>query len=150
MAGPLSLSSAVEVFPCPTCHETINTNIRQCPFCSSPIDAATAQAAGAATTLISQACSDASYLKIMGWTLGSFFLIMFLPLIGLAAYLGMWFLRFAIPVMCIRWWIKFGRIQTDDPDYSRARNNATAVSVLGALLLLGLVGPHITIGGRQF
>jgi hypothetical protein len=150
MAGPLSLSSTVEVFPCPTCHETINTSIRQCPHCSTPIDAATAQAAGAATSRISQACSDASYLKIMSWTLFSFFLIMFLPIVGLAGYLGMWFLRFAIPFMSVRWWIKFGRIHTDDPDFSKAKNLATAATVLGGLLLLGLVGPHITIAGRRF
>jgi hypothetical protein len=69
MAGPLSLSSTVEVFECPKCFETINTSIRKCPFCSSSIDAATAQAAGGATSRISQACSDAGYLKIMNWTL---------------------------------------------------------------------------------
>jgi hypothetical protein len=150
MAGPLSLSSTVEVFPCPKCFETINTSIRQCPYCSSPIDAATAQAAGAATSRISQACSDASYLKIMSWAVGSFFLILFLPIVGLAGYLGLWFLRFAIPFMSVRWWIKFGKIQTGDPDFSSAKNAATAASVLGGLLLLGLIGPHLTIAGRQF
>lgn len=150
MAGPLSLSSTVEVFECPKCFETINTSIRTCPFCASPIDADSAQAAGAATSRISQACSDASYLKIMSWTLFTFFLLLFLPLIGMAGYLGMWFLRFAIPVMSVRWWIKFGRIQTADPDFKRARNLATASTVLGALLLLGLVGPHLTIAGRTF
>ncbi len=40
MAGPLSLSSTVEVFSCPNCFETINTSIRKCPYCSSPIDSA--------------------------------------------------------------------------------------------------------------
>lgn len=150
MAGPLSLSSTVEVFPCPSCRETINTSVRECPRCSTPIDPAAAQAAASATTRISQACSDASYLKILCWAGGSFLLLMFLPLIGLAAYLGLWFLRFAIPFMCIRWWIKFGRIHTDDPDYARARNLATAASVCAGLLLLGIIGPHVTIGGRQF
>ena len=75
---------------------------------------------------------------------------MFLPIVGLAGYLGLWFLRFAIPFMSVRWWIKFGKIKTGDPDFSRAKNLATAATVLGALLLLGLVGPHLTIAGRQF
>ncbi|HEY4380664.1 MAG TPA: hypothetical protein VGN01_09995 [Acidobacteriaceae bacterium] len=150
MAGPLSLSSTVEVFPCPSCHETINTSDRQCPHCSTPIDPVAAAAAGTATTRVSQACSDASYLNIMCWAAGSFFLIMFLPLLGFAGFFGLWFLRFALPFMSIRWWIKFGRIQTDDPDFSRAKNTATAASVLAGLLLLGIVGPHITIGGHQF
>jgi hypothetical protein len=150
MAGSLGLSSTVEVFPCPNCHETINTSVRECPHCSTPIDPVVAQVAAAATTRISQACSDASYLKIMCWAAGSFFLIMFLPLLGAAGYLGLWFLRFAIPFMSIRWWIKFGRIKTDDPDFSHAKNAATAASVLAGLLLLGIVGPHIIIGGRHF
>lgn len=150
MAGPLSLSSTVEVFPCPGCTETINTSVRQCPHCSSLIDPVAAAAAGAATSRISQACSDASYLKVMSWAVGSFFLIMFLPIAGLAGFLGLWFLRFAIPFMAVRWWIKFGRIQTDDPDFSSAKNAATAASVLAGLLLLGIVGPHIIVGGRQF
>ena len=45
MAGPLSLSSTVEVIPCPNCHETINTSDRQCPHCSTPIDWSVAQSA---------------------------------------------------------------------------------------------------------
>jgi endogenous inhibitor of DNA gyrase (YacG/DUF329 family) len=46
MSPSLGLSSTVEVFPCPTCHETINTSNRQCPDCSTPIDWSVAQAAG--------------------------------------------------------------------------------------------------------
>ena len=56
----------------------------------------------------------------------------------------------AIPVMCIRWWIKFGSIQTDDADFPRAKRTAIVVNVIGALLLLGIVGPHIYVRGHQF
>jgi hypothetical protein len=66
MAGPLSLSSRVEVFPCPNCHETINTSVKECPFCLTPIDHGAADASAAATSRISQACSDASYLASCG------------------------------------------------------------------------------------
>jgi predicted amidophosphoribosyltransferase len=79
MAGPLSLSSTVEVFPCPTCHETINTSHRQCPHCSTPLDSLIRpphkpQEPPPAASV--RPASDASYLKLMSWAVGSFFLIM--------------------------------------------------------------------------
>jgi hypothetical protein len=136
MAGSLSLSPTVQVFPCPNCRETINTSVQQCPFCSSPIDHAAAEQSAAATSKISQACSDASYLKIMAWALLTFFLLIFIPFLGLAGIVGLWFLRIAIPVMVIRWWIKFGSIKTEDPDFARAKRAAIIVGVVGLLALL--------------
>ncbi len=136
MSGSFSLSSTVHVFPCPNCQETINTSIRQCPFCSASIDHTAAEQSAAATSKISQACSDASYLKIMAWTLLTFSLLMFVPFLGLAGLVGLWFLRIAIPVMVVRWWIKFGSIKTDEPDFARAKR---AVIIVGIVALLALV-----------
>jgi hypothetical protein len=65
MSPSLSLSSAVAVFPCPNCTETINTSMQECPFCSAPIDRDAAELSAAATSRISEACSDASYFRIM-------------------------------------------------------------------------------------
>ena len=131
-----SLSSEVKVFSCPNCKETINTSMQQCPFCSAPIDHASAEAAAADTSRISQACSDASYLKIMAWILVPFFFTIFVPFLGLLGAGGLWFLRFAIPFMSVRWWIKYGSIRTSDPDFARARQAAMIVSGVAVLLLL--------------
>jgi hypothetical protein len=133
MAGTLSLSSTIEVFPCPNCREIVNTSLERCPFCSAPIDRATAEASAAETSKISQACSDASYLKIMVGMILTFILLIFVPFLSLAGIVGLWFLRFAIPVMAIRWWIKFGRIKTNDPDFVRARRAAIIVSIIAVL-----------------
>jgi endogenous inhibitor of DNA gyrase (YacG/DUF329 family) len=135
MASGLNLSSRVEVFPCPNCGQTINTSVASCPFCSTPIDHAAAEAAAAETSRISQACSDASYLKIMAWTLLTFFVIRFVPFLYFAGFLGLWFLRIAIPVMLIRWWVKFGGIKTTDADFGRAKRAAIVVSVVAVLAL---------------
>ena len=72
----------------------------------------------------------------MAWALLTFFLVMFIPFLGLAGIVGLWFLRIAIPVMVVRWWIKFGSIKTDDPDFARAKR---AVIVVGIIALLALV-----------
>jgi hypothetical protein len=136
MAGTLSLSSTVQVFPCPSCKETINTSMLECPFCSTHIDHAAADVSAAATSRISQACSDASYLKVMAWSWLTFIVVMFIPLVGLAGFVGLLFLRVAIPVMVVRWWIKFGSIKTDDRDFARAKRAAIVVSVIAALLVI--------------
>jgi hypothetical protein len=130
------------VFPCPNCQETINTSVQQCPFCSASIDRAAAEQSAAATSEISQACSDASYLKVMAWALLTFFILMFVPFLGLAGIVGLWFLRIAIPVMVVRWWIKFGSIKTDDPDFTRAKRAVVVVGIVALLALASALPMH--------
>jgi hypothetical protein len=136
MSPSLSLSAAVAVLPCPNCKETINTSMQHCPFCLIPIDRAAAEASAAATSKISQACSDASYLKIMLGILIPFAAIIFFPFLGLAGLVGFVFIKYAVPVMVIRWWIKYGRIKASDPDLRSARKTAILVSVVSFLVLL--------------
>jgi hypothetical protein len=136
MSTSFNLSSGIEVFPCPNCRETINTSMAACKFCGTPIDRAAAAQAAADTTRVSAACSDASYLKIMAGLLIPFFVLMFIPFLNLAGVIGLWFLRLAIPFMCIRWWIKYAKIKSTDPDFSNARGTAIWVSVVGVAALI--------------
>ncbi|AEU39016.1 hypothetical protein [Granulicella mallensis] len=140
--GSLNLSSAVHVLPCPNCRETINTSVRQCPYCSALIDPAAAEVSAAATSRISAACSDASVLKIMAWMLVPFFFLQIVPFLGLAGVGGLLFLRVAIPAMAIRWWIRFGSIKTDDPDFVRAKRIAIIIGILTLLDLVDVIPLH--------
>ena len=144
MTGLLSLSPIVAVFPCPSCHETINTSVGRCPFCSTSIDPAAAKLSAAETSNISQACSDASYLKIMLGVLLPFGAAIFFPFLGLFSLVGFLFIKYALPVMLVRWWVKYGRIRTTDPDFLIARNTATAVSVTTSLVFAFL---HVHLFG---
>jgi hypothetical protein len=110
--------------------------MQQCPFCSNPIDHAAAEAAAAETSRISQACSDASFLKIMLGLLLPFAGLIFFPFLGLAGLTGFVLMKYAVPVMTIRWWIKYGRLKSDDPDLRKARKTVIWVSVISLLILL--------------
>jgi hypothetical protein len=77
-----------------------------------------------------------SYLKIMAWSLLTFFGVMFIPFIGLVGAVGLLFVTYALPVLCVRWWIKYGAIHTSDVDFLRARLTAILISCLAALNLL--------------
>ena len=59
-------------------------------------------------------------------------------------WLGFTFLEVAIPFMCIRWWFKYGPIQTDDPDFVDAKLSASYVTG-GAILLV-----FFLLAGRIF
>jgi hypothetical protein len=146
MGGSLRLTSRVQVYPCPNCQETINTSDLQCPFCSTPIDRTAAEQSAAATSRISQACSDASYLKIMLSILIPFGILAFFPFLGLAGMFGFIFIKYAVPVMTIRWWIKYGRIKTTDSDLHKARGTVILVSAISFLILLFL---RVTLFGLR-
>ena len=78
----------------------------------------------------------------MAWSLLTFFLVMFVPFVALAGIVGLWFLRIAIPVMVVRWWIKFGSIETDDPDFARAKQAAIIVGIVAVLALASAIPIH--------
>lgn len=150
MAEAFSLSSAVQVFPCPNCNQTINTSMQQCAFCGAPIDSVAAQQAAEKTAEISRACSDASYLKIMAGSALTFFLARFIPFLSLVGIVGFAFLEIAIPVMAIRWWVKYRSIKTDDPDFTQAKLTASYVGGGAVIFFLLVITGQVVIHALGF
>jgi hypothetical protein len=135
MPEGLSMSS-VQVFPCPNCNETINTSMQQCAFCSAPIDRASAAAAAEATSRVSAACSEASYLKIMGGLAFSLFLLSIFNITGIVSLV---YLLIVFPAAVIRWWFKHGSIRTSDPDFPPAKLTASYAAGGAAISALYIV-----------
>jgi len=52
------------------------------------------------------------------------------PFISLITYLGFIITFFVVLVLIVRWQIKFGRLQTNDVDYKRAKRLRTVALVL--------------------
>ncbi|MGA2350188.1 MAG: hypothetical protein ABSF70_07140 [Terracidiphilus sp.] len=134
MAESLSFISQARVFQCPNCKETIDTSAQQCRFCHATIDAGAAEAAAEVMARINQACSDASYLKVMAIALLVAFAFSFVPIVSLLGTWALIFLLFAVPVMLVRWWVKFRSIQSTESDFSRARGIVIGISVPGVIL----------------
>jgi hypothetical protein len=106
-------------FPCPNCNEIINDSARECRFCRAPIDPVAARAAGELQARVNQACSDASYTASAAYLMFAFLaldLIPFIPFVWLAYLLTF----FAVIILVVRWEMRFGQLQTRDPDYKRA------------------------------
>jgi hypothetical protein len=127
------------IFQCPGCKETIDTSAVKCPFCSVSIDPKLAEAAADGMARINQACSDASYLRIMAGSMLVFLLLSFLPLVGFVAMIGFYFLVVAVPVMMVRWWVKFGSLTCDDSDWGRAKRTVLMAAGIWAIFLILLM-----------
>lgn len=108
---------------CPHCMELINTSMSQCRFCNHAIDAVSAEKAADAHSKLTQACSDANYLKIVGLAMPAFYGLSWAPFFGMIGWFAFLFIFFAIPVMAIRWWFKFRSVRTSDPDFKSAKRS---------------------------
>jgi hypothetical protein len=126
----------VRVFECPNCRETINTSVSKCPYCSAPVDPQAAEVAAELTSKVSRACSDASYVRILAGSLIGFWLLAFVPFMGLVGLVGYYVLLVLVPVLAIRWWVRFSSIGSDDPDYRRAKRNVGIALVIWVVFLL--------------
>ena len=129
-------------FPCPNCNEIINDSMRECRFCHVPIDPQAARAAGELQARVNQACSDASYTATAAYVMFAFLvldLIPFVPLVWLAYLLTF----FAVIFLVVRWQVKFGQLQTRDPDYKRALFSRNVALVLWLVAMPVWIVGHI-------
>lgn len=124
-----------QVFQCQNCREFINTSMTNCPYCGVEISLEAATAAADVQSKVAKACSDANFLKIMARALAIFFLASLVPFVGGIAGWGFLFLLIAVPVMLVRWWIKYSGIQTSDQDYEGAKRN----TIISAVTWCGVV-----------
>jgi len=117
-----------QTFPCPNCNEIINDSMQKCRYCSAPVDPEAAKVAATVQGKVNQACSDASYLRIAAVAMFTFLGLSFVPL--LPTYWGFIVTFFVVIVMFVRWQVKFGGLQTGDPDYMRAKRLKNVALVL--------------------
>jgi hypothetical protein len=139
MANSLSLTSDIN-----RPRETIDTMQTECRFCGAQIDAAEAEKAAELMARVNQACSDASYLRIAAIAILVFLGMMLVPFLS---WYGMWsfyFLIFAVPVMAVRWWVRFGFINADDSDFVRGRLTVAVISLLVLFPLIRVLASLFT------
>jgi hypothetical protein len=133
-----------QTFPCPNCKEMINDSMTACRYCSVPIDPETARTAAELQERVNQACSDGSFLKIAASTMFVFIGLSIIPFIAII-YWGFLFLFVAVIIMIVRWQVRFGKLQTSDPDYKSARRarNMALILWLAAIPVGFIVRPIV-------
>jgi len=114
--------------------------MERCKYCSIPIDPGVVSAAVQLQEKINSACNDASLIRNFAGATWAGFFLRFIPFIGLVGWIIMILGFIVVPIRLILWQIKYGRLQTSDVDYKRAKRNW-----MGALGLWLLLIPFILI-----
>lgn len=122
----------VRTFPCPNCKEFINDSMQICKFCSTPIDPGIAQFAAELQERVNRACNHASSIRNAAGAMWIFFLVRFIPCLGLAGLIGFAFVFFFVPIASILWQVKFGDIQSADVDFKHAKRNKNIALLIWA------------------
>jgi hypothetical protein len=118
---------SASTFPCPSCHEFINTSMTECKFCHAPVDAQAAMLAVEQQEKINGACNSASMIRTLAGAMWIFFFLRLIPFLGLLGWVVLG-LFIVVPVRLVIWAVKYGGVKTEDVDYKRAwRNWATAL-----------------------
>jgi hypothetical protein len=107
-------------FQCPNCFEFINTSMEKCSFCAFPVNREMALTAASVQEKVNRAYSEASYMRIVAGAMWLFFLLSFIPFISFVTFWAYWFTFAAVPVFAIIWQVRFGNIESPDPDYQKA------------------------------
>jgi len=130
------LSGQPDILACPGCGQMIYSDSTKCRFCSAPIDPVTAAAGAELQKKVNDACNLAKVSRHMAAAMWGLFLVGFI--FGVAR-LAVLCLIFAVPISVLVWQIKYGSLQTTDPDYNKARRDrwiALALWLPAAILQL--------------
>jgi hypothetical protein len=129
------MQAEIQVIRCPHCKEYIDARSEHCRFCHGYLDTVTTQVAAELQQRVNDAYNEASWLRSGA---GAFVIITILrfivPFFGLATTVVLPIMFIALPIMLIRWRMRFGRLQTDDPDYPRAKRNWQVALLLWLLV----------------
>src|SRR5260370_4503887 len=117
------LTERLRSFPCPRCNELINTGMDRCSNCSAPIDSAEAEASATIQDQVNRAYSDASFMRNMAVGCWVFFLIRYIPIVGIAGLVGMFILMVLVPIRFVVGQVRFGGLRPNDPDHNKPNPN---------------------------
>ena len=109
---------------CPSCNEIITANADQCKYCSVPLDPNTIRTEVDKFEYVSSAVSQANTIKSFNAGLIVVGILCVYLLLSGVSGLGRVYIHF-LPIggliWVVSWFIRFGRLQSKDPDWQPAR-----------------------------
>ena len=121
-------------FPCPNCKEVINDRMKQCRFCGVPIDPGIARLVGENQRRVNRSFSDSGYVKGAAFLMWGLLAVSMIPLVPWV-FTGFFITFVGVVVLLVRWYVKYGDVNTSDPDYTTARNSILLALVLWLVAL---------------
>ncbi|MEI9969308.1 MAG: hypothetical protein WDM87_12040 [Terracidiphilus sp.] len=146
MADGLSIGAAMSettIFECPSCKETIDATADSCRFCGAKVDHEAARKGAETMARINRACSDASFMKSTAMAIVVFFVLRFVPFLGMIGYIGFPVLLVAVPIWSLIWLSKYRGIETDDAEFLKARSTVKRIGIIVTAVLAVVVALNI-------
>src|SRR5262245_13926998 len=112
--------SGAGIFSCPACNEMIYSDARVCRFCSTPVDRDVAEHAAQLQAQVNTACNQAKMLR--HFAVSMWVLAIVGTIFGAVAWASFG-LMLAIPVWLVYWQLRFAKLETSDPDFTRAKRD---------------------------
>jgi hypothetical protein len=78
-------------------------------------------------------------MKSCAFALPVFFVLRYVIFLSGLGGLGFTGLSIALPIWALRWWLKYGKISTNDAEFVRARKVVKIVGISASAVLLFLV-----------
>jgi len=138
------MSNPRGIFQCTSCHEYINDSMTNCQFCNALVDLTTVESAVKNVNETNKACNDGNYISILARSAVVFYLLSWIPILGAFAGWGFLFVMLAIPILVIRWWVKYLEILTSDKDYQAAKKLILiSLAIWAVMAVIWLIGSII-------
>jgi hypothetical protein len=100
----------------------INDSMKECRYCSVPVDPGVAQLIADKQDKANQAVSDASYLRTATIAIYVFLFLSLVPFIPLVSF-GFYIVFVVVVVLLIRWQVRFGGLNSSDQDFQAAKRS---------------------------
>lgn len=128
-----------QTIQCQKCLEFVSSSLTNCEYCGAVISLEAEKVSEDAQSKVASARNDSYFLKLMARALAVSFIAMTFSIFSRMALASFLILLVAVPLMLVRWWVKYRGLQTEEHGYKMARLSAIgAVATWGAILLLWL------------
>ncbi len=124
------MDSREQPVQCQNCLEFVSSSLTNCRYCGAVLGDENATSAEDAQSNIAHACRDGKFLKLMSRALAVCFIALTFSIFSKLALAGFLILLVAMPILLIRWWIKYRSLQTEDQDYQEAKRETIMLAVI--------------------
>lgn len=136
--------SQEQTVQCYNCLEFVSATLTNCRYCGAVITVENAPVEETAQSKLAQASRDGSFLKLLSRALVVCFLALTFSIFSKLALAGFLLLLVAVPILLVHWWVKHGRLQSEEQVYYTAKRNAVFSAVLwGGIVFVWLAASAI-------
>mgnify|MGYP000246397226 CR=1 FL=1 len=138
------MASEEELVQCHNCLEFVSASLTNCRFCGAVITAENVRVEETLQAKLAQANREGNLLKLLSRALTVCFLALTFSIFSKLALAGFLLLLVVVPILLVRWWVKYGRLPSEEQAYLTAKRDAIFSAVIwGGIVFVWLAASAI-------